>query len=100
MLVPELQKMSCQRGLYKICSVLGTPTTAWTLAPESSAHAMLWKECMKLRDIASLRTLWSWLRTVFDGLKYAGTLSHNYFPVFGTRLNLRLSVGLDWRFGD
>ena len=36
-LVPELQKMSCRRGLYKICSVLGTPTTAWTLAPESSA---------------------------------------------------------------
>ena len=37
MLVPELQKMSCRCGIYKICSVLGTPTTAWTLAPESSA---------------------------------------------------------------
>ena len=29
--MPELQKMFCWRGLYKIFSVLGTPTTAWTL---------------------------------------------------------------------
>ena len=29
--MPELQKVSCRRGLYKIFSVLDTPTTAWTL---------------------------------------------------------------------
>ena len=61
MLVPELQKMSCRRGLYKICSVLCTPTTAWTLAPGSLAHAML---CSGLG-------LW----VVFDGLDASSLLS-------------------------
>ena len=59
MLVPELRKISGRHGLYKIYSVLGISTTAWSLAPESSAHVMLWEECMKFRDTPFLRARWS-----------------------------------------
>ena len=50
--------MSCRRGLYKMYSVFGTLTTAWTLVleTESSAYAIFREECMKFRDIVSLRT--------------------------------------------
>ena len=37
---------------------------------------------------------------VFDGLRYAAILAHDRFPFCGTRLNLTIIAGLDWRFGD